>query len=147
MLPIPLLAFTFLPVKSLTTQYTAILAPIQGNLVLPLVSTSTSPTDSIKEVPPILEKIAKCESGGTQFKPDGTVVTGIANPQDIGKWQINLKYHGERAKQLGIDLYTLEGNTLYALILYHENGTSPWRYSSKCWDNGVDAVGDSSIML
>lgn len=133
MLPIPLGVLGVFGYNAPVTHLNAILGTVHPEVVESVVSTSTSPTASIKSIPPILEKIAKCESGGTQFKADGTVVTGIVNPQDIGKFQINLKYHGERAKQLGIDLYTEEGNTLYALILYHEQGTTPWNWSKSCW--------------
>ncbi len=84
-------------------------------------------------LPPILDAIAFCESSGRQFNEDGSVVTGKINPYDIGKWQINILYHGDRAKELGIDLYTEEGNREFALLLYNEQGTKPWSWSSSCW--------------
>lgn len=90
-----------------------------------------------KTVPPLMEKIAKCESGGTQFKADGEIVVGLLTDprlgQDLGKWQINTKYHGARAKELGIDLTTEYGNEKYAMLLYEEQGTSPWLASARCW--------------
>jgi len=93
----------------------------------------TSNEESVKEVPSILLDIAKCESGDRQFNEDGEVIRGRINPLDIGRFQINLHYHGDRAKELGIDLFTLEGNTEYALMLYKEQGTQPWLWSAHCW--------------
>lgn len=91
-------------------------------------------SSSIPEVPDILKRIAECESGGRQFKDDGSVVRGIANPQDIGKYQINLYWNGAKAKELGYDLFTEEGNTLMALYLYHSRGTKDWSWSAGCWN-------------
>lgn len=102
-------------------------------------------SSTLPEVPPILSKIADCESGerdkygraipGTakQFNPDGSVVRGEANPQDIGKHQINLHWNGEKAKELGYDLFTEEGNTKMALYLYKTRGTKDWGWSKSCW--------------
>ena len=89
--------------------------------------------EKIPEVPEILKKIAQCESGGNQFNPDGTVLRGIENPDDIGKFQINEYYHLAMARKLGYDIYTEEGNTRYALYLYSASGTSPWNWSKHCW--------------
>lgn len=106
----------------------------------PAVVSSTPP-----QFPAILLKIADCESGerdkygraipGTakQFNKDGSVVRGEANPQDIGKHQINLYWNGEKAKQLGYDLFTEEGNTKMALYLYETRGTKDWLWSASCW--------------
>jgi len=87
----------------------------------------------IEPLPAILVDIAWCESREGQFDENGEVVRGWINPQDIGKFQINLDAHGERAIDLGIDLFTEEGNTEFAVLLYEEQGTAPWGYSSECW--------------
>src|SRR3990167_9408809 len=79
-------------------------------------------------IPPILERIAQCESGGSQYNEKG-IVLGVKNPLDKGKWQINEFYHGEIARKLGFDLNTLEGNTNMALWLYEKYGTEPWYLS------------------
>src|SRR3990167_11030116 len=79
-------------------------------------------------IPPILERIAQCESGGSQYNEKG-IVLGVKNPLDKGKWQINEFYHGETARKLGFDLNTLEGNTNMALWLYKKYGTEPWYLS------------------
>lgn len=90
--------------------------------------------ERIESVPPILEKIAFCESGNRQFKEDGTLVRGIVNPKDVGRFQINEFYHLEKSIELGMDIYTERGNTQYALWLYENEGTRPWNWSKHCWD-------------
>lgn len=87
----------------------------------------------IPEIPPILEEIARCESGGRQFKENGEVIRGVINSQDVGKFQINEKYHLAKSKELGMDIYTEQGNTAYALWLYKNQGTTPWNWSKGCW--------------
>jgi len=82
-------------------------------------------------VPAIMEKIAVCESGGNQFKPDGQVK--ISRTGDVGKYQINLKVHLARSKKLGYDIYTLKGNEDYAMWLYVRSGTRSWYMSQHCW--------------
>lgn len=79
-----------------------------------------------------LVTICKCESGGRQFKADGTVIRGIVNSQDIGMCQINLKYHQAAADRMGLDLFTEEGNITYANHLYASQGAQPWGWSSHC---------------
>lgn len=86
-----------------------------------------------KEVPAILLKIAMCESKNKQFNEDGSVHMGVINPLDTGRFQINQKYHLENSKKLGMDIFTLEGNTDYALYLYKKNGTRDWDWSRDCW--------------
>ena len=81
----------------------------------------------------IMVKIAFCESGGRQFNSDGTVIRGRENPKDVGKFQINEYYHLADSKRLGMDIYTLEGNTAYAMHLYKTQGTKPWNWSKHCW--------------
>lgn len=97
----------------------------------------------IKEVPtlvevhptiPILDKIAKCESGGNQFDKNGKVIKGKANKADTGKYQINIKIWGAKAKELGLDLNTLEGNKAMATWIFFHKGSVPWVASSKCWN-------------
>lgn len=86
-------------------------------------------------LPPVLLKIAYCESGNRQFKASGEMVVGDQNPDDWGRFQINRKAHQAEADKLGYDLRTWEGNTAFALWLYEREGTWPWRYSASCWRN------------
>ncbi len=82
----------------------------------------------------VMERIAKCESGGRQFDEKGRVVRGIVNPADVGKYQINLDSWFKKAQELGYDLFTEEGNTKMAMYLYSKNGTRDWNASRYCWD-------------
>lgn len=83
---------------------------------------------------PILADIARCESRFRHFDRDGNVIRGEVNRGDVGVMQVNEFYHGEKAKELGLDLHTIEGNVEYAKYLYEKEGTRPWNSSSKCWN-------------
>ena len=52
-------------------------------------------------------EIARCESAFRQTLSDGSVLKGTHDPADTGVMQINSRYHGERAKELGLDLTKL----------------------------------------
>jgi len=84
-------------------------------------------------IPLALLEVANCESGNRQFDKDGNVIRGMVNPYDIGRFQINILYHGDQAKELGLDLFTEEGNTSMALWLYEHQGLKPWSWSATCW--------------
>lgn len=84
---------------------------------------------------PILVKVARCESEFRQFDSKGNILRGLQNSDDVGVMQINEKYHLERAKKLGYDIYTLDGNLAYAKFLYHKEGVDPWSASAPCWKN------------
>lgn len=83
---------------------------------------------------PILAKIAKCESTLRHVDKNGEVLRGKVNPDDVGLMQINEHYHGEKAKELGLDLETVNGNLAFAKYLYEKEGTTPWNASAPCWD-------------
>ena len=82
---------------------------------------------------PLMAEVSRCESRFRQFESDGSVFRGKINDRDVGVMQINEYYHLERAKKLGFDLYSLEGNMAYARLLYKEQGAQPWVSSSPCW--------------
>lgn len=82
---------------------------------------------------PILIDIARCESTFRQTGPDGKILRGIVNPDDVGVMQINQYYHGDSSKRLGQDIMTLEGNMAYARHLYEVYGADPWSASKPCW--------------
>lgn len=84
---------------------------------------------------PILTKIASCESGGKQFRANGDVTRGKINPSDIGEFQINEPIWNDKARKLGYDIYTQEGNEGMARFIFENVGTSPWSSSAKCWVN------------
>lgn len=82
---------------------------------------------------PILADIAGCESEFRQFTSQGKIMRGEADVNDVGLMQINERYHLSRAKTLGYNLYSIEGNMAYARYLYEKEGTKPWNASKACW--------------
>lgn len=85
-----------------------------------------------RDIPALIE-VARCESSFRQFDDNGNVMRGKAVAADVGVMQINEIYHLEASRNLGIDIYTLKGNTEYARYLYEHQGLRPWGASSKCW--------------
>lgn len=82
---------------------------------------------------PVLVDVARCESHFRQLDKNGNILRGVANPDDVGVMQINERYHLEKAKKLGLDIYSLQGNMEFARYLYEKEGAKPWLASSKCW--------------
>jgi hypothetical protein len=82
---------------------------------------------------PILIEIARCESTFRHEDKQGNVLRGKVDKADVGVMQINERYHLEKAKSLGFDLHTIQGNTAYAEYLYEKEGAKPWSASAKCW--------------
>ena len=85
-----------------------------------------------------MEKVAYCESTYMQFDSVGVVHRGIVNNKDVGIFQINEKYHLKRSQDLGMDIYSIEGNMEYARVLYEEQGLQPWSASKPCWGKFLD---------
>lgn len=86
----------------------------------------------LPERPWQLKEIARCESGDIHFRLDGSVIRGVVNNQDIGRYQINLKYHQATAERLGLDLFDEEDNEAYAMYLFKSQGARPWIHSNSC---------------
>ena len=91
-------------------------------------------------LPPILQRIADCESGnggkhGTahQFNADGSVLHGRTTPADTGYFQINMNVWASDAKELGLNVNTLEGNKALAVWIFDNYGSVPWYSSGRCW--------------
>ncbi len=83
---------------------------------------------------PVLARIAFCESTFKHNDTNGSVLRGKVDSKDVGIMQINERYHGKQAKDLGYDIYTLRGNMAYARYLFEKQGVKPWNASSACWD-------------
>jgi hypothetical protein len=83
---------------------------------------------------PILTKICNAESGGKQFNSDGSVVRGKVNPSDIGICQINEPTWNDRARKLGFDIYTQDGNEAMAQWIFLNYGDIPWSASKAGWN-------------
>ncbi len=96
---------------------------------------------------PLLVDIARCESHFRQYDTDGNLFRGKVNKGDIGVMQINEYYHGEKAKALGYDIKTMEGNMGYAKYLYEKEGAQPWISSSPCWKEAIKTAPASEIAL
>ena len=89
-------------------------------------------TDYFSDIP-LLVRIASCESHNRQLNSSGNVQRGEKNRYDLGVMQINELYHGDKAKELGYDLYSADGNVAFARYLYEKQGAKPWLSSSACW--------------
>ena len=94
-----------------------------------------SPVIVVQEdpLPPVLQRIAQCESWGQQWTRDGKVLRGKRNPQDLGLFQINAVVWAQQAEALGYDLHTRDGNTQMARYIFAHYGSAPWQASAKCW--------------
>lgn len=105
-------------------------------------TTIITKAEVIKEVElvsPVLERIAKCESGGRHFASNGQVLvraneSKTHNSVDIGKWQINSYYWGAKATELGLNLWVEEDNEKMAMYIYKNKGTEAWSASRGCWN-------------
>lgn len=85
-------------------------------------------------LPPVLQRIAQCESKGQHFTKEGKVVRGKRNPHDTGLFQINAAVWGKKAQELGYDIHAQEGNEQMARYLFENYGSVPWQTSSRCWN-------------
>jgi len=108
------------------------------------IATPLPPVQTVREYvadyfsdAPIMVAIAGCESHFKQYDSNGAVHRGVQNNKDVGVMQINEYYHLKRSQELGIDIYTVQGNTEYARYLYEREGTTPWLSSSACWGKNV----------
>jgi hypothetical protein len=82
-------------------------------------------------------QVARCESTFRHTLPDGTVLKGVVDNADTGVMQINTRYHGDTAEDLGLDLNKIEDNLAYARYLYEKQGTQPWSASAPCWSKTI----------
>jgi hypothetical protein len=82
---------------------------------------------------PIMTKIARCESRNRHLDKNGNILKGEITPLDRGVMQINLYYHEETARKMGLDLHNIDDNVAYARYLYEKYGAKPWMSSSHCW--------------
>ncbi len=99
----------------------------------PGVIADVSASSTSEGRPAVMARIAACESHDKQFNPDGSVVRGKVDKNDIGRYQISITVHGAEAMQMGYNLFTEEGNEAYAMYLYHKAGTEPWFKTKSCW--------------
>lgn len=92
----------------------------------------------LEKAPPVFKFIAACESRMKHYnEKTGNVLQGVVTPGDVGLLQINSLVHGETARKLGFNVYSIYGNIGYGIKLYIEEGTRPWNSSKKCWGSKV----------
>lgn len=88
----------------------------------------------IKEISPVLARIAKCESGGVHTKDGQVIFNANTNKTvDIGKYQINSMWN-KKASELGLDLTKESDNEKMAMWIYENRGTGDWYSSQSCWN-------------
>ncbi len=75
--------------------------------------------------------VAWCESRFRQFDTPNHVLRGEITPADIGLFQVNAEYHYKFLRPYNV--YSLQGNILYAKFLYTKNGLRDWTASKSCW--------------
>ncbi len=94
----------------------------------------------VEFIAPELKAICAAESTGNwkleprHWDSQGNVLRGRVNNQDIGQCQINLSVWGEQATELGLDIYSFNGNRRMANWIYEHNGNKPWYLSQSMWD-------------
>jgi len=81
---------------------------------------------------PIMVEIARCESGFHMYDEFGNPLYGGTGGM-VGVFQEAAAIHNDAAKDLGLNINTLEGNLAYARHLYENQGLAPWYASAKCW--------------
>jgi hypothetical protein len=93
---------------------------------------------------PVMISIAKCESSFTQYDTVGNPMYGGSGGM-VGVFQVAASVHNDAAKDLNLNITTLEGNLAYARHLYETEGTVPWLASASCWNprplSGVLKIG------
>jgi hypothetical protein len=92
------------------------------------------------KIPLPLQRVAFCESGNAHYDKYGRVIRGRVDHDDIGRFQINQRYHGTAAAKLGFDLFSPIGNTQYAMYLYEREGLKPWNASRSCWGSKIASL-------
>jgi hypothetical protein len=109
-----------------------------------IVKTETVTVEKEMGIPPVLQRIARAESGGSHFCtpelagrkmcPQGAVGQVLVNDTlDVGLYQINLRYWGKWCADRGYDVFNEKQNEKCALDLFLEKGTEPWYLSKKNW--------------
>jgi hypothetical protein len=81
---------------------------------------------------PVMIAIAGCESNFRQYDTNGTILKNDHSSAK-GIFQIMTSIHAARAADLGLDIYTMQGNAAYAKYLFDQSGTVPWNASKACW--------------
>ena len=73
-------------------------------------------------LPPVMHRIAQCESRGQHWTKQGRVVRGKQNRHDTGLFQINTIVWGKKAQDLGYDIYTRRATRAWHAISLKTTG-------------------------
>lgn len=89
----------------------------------------------VKGKSPVMDRIAKCESGGKHTDSTGQVLmrSNTNKTVDVGKYQINSVWF-KKATELGFNITREEDNEQFAYWLYENRGTVDWYPSKDCWN-------------
>jgi hypothetical protein len=83
--------------------------------------------------------VAECEGGlkwgAVGYNKDKN--TGKVWSTDENTFQVNRKYHYEKALKMGMDIDTITGHFQYVNYLKKHNGLSDWKASRKCWSTKI----------
>lgn len=119
-----------------------LLGMIYGAFHIGRLTTEPRIVEAIKEVTvevdakaPIMERIAKCESGNTHYDKNGQVLLRSNNNKsvDVGRYQINSVWF-KKATELGLDITKEKDNEIMARWIYSNRGTVDWEASKSCWN-------------
>lgn len=129
LVPTSAVSYKAAPVTASTTVSIAVSTSTED-----MVATSTEPVVPIydAETERILYAIGMCESGGQQFRPDGSVVK---NPYSsaTGKYQLMASIWRPVGLRMGHDIDTEAGNKAVAYyILTEAQGIQAWKASASC---------------
>ena len=93
-----------------------------------LIPSTTYQVNASKEIttkakiPEGLLRAGFCETQLRHVSDSGDVVRGKENPQDIGIFQLNLRYHLLEMRSQGLNPFKRADNIKYAQILYKQRG-------------------------
>jgi hypothetical protein len=85
----------------------------------------------------LVRAIIKCESSMYGSAINHNKIDGVVWSSDFGLMQINDYYHEKTMEKLGFDIRNEFDSLKYGIILLSTQGTSPWKASSKCWENEI----------
>jgi hypothetical protein len=131
-----LLVLVSLIIGNYVIHYVTVVKEVWANMDNAAYTNYVRGTSTTTEEPAVvMDRVAKCESGGHQFTSKGVLITHINKDGsiDVGKFMINNTRHEAQAVKLGFNIYSEGGNTGYAYHLYETQGTEPWIHSKSCW--------------
>jgi hypothetical protein len=108
---------------------------IAGRYIAP-TETIVNVVEAESKIPPVMQRIAKCESGGRHFDVNGQILmrSNTNRSVDVGKYQINTVWF-KKATEMGLDITKEVDNEKFAMWIYENRGTGDWYSSAKCWQN------------